>query len=178
MSPNPNVAEVAALLADSSRAKILISLMDGRFHTASELAYMAGITPQTASFHLAKLTLGNLVVVEKHGRYRYYQIFSHEVAQILESLLTISPPVEIKSFKQSSQMKKICYARTCYDHLAGKLGVRLTQSILDSGFIERKESDFLVTSHGEHFFKDLGLDLPALRKQRRSFSRACLDWSE
>ncbi|WP_136608019.1 ArsR/SmtB family transcription factor [Paenibacillus dokdonensis] len=178
MGANPKMAELVSLLGETSRAAILTSLMDGRFHTASELALEAGITPQTASFHLAKMTAGMLVTAEKHGRYRYYKLAGQEIAQILETLLTISKPAEIRSLRQSTQMKALCEARTCYDHLAGKLGVRLTQSMMDNKYIEKGQEEFTVTPEGERFFTELGLDLPALRKQRRSFSRICLDWSE
>ncbi|MGM9988047.1 MAG: ArsR/SmtB family transcription factor [Bacillaceae bacterium] len=178
MSINPNVAEVASLLSETSRATILTCLMDGRFHTASELAFIAAGTPQTASFHLSKLIEGNLVHVEKHGRHRYYQLINEEVAHILESLLSISPPPEVRSLKQSSQLKLLREARTCYDHLAGKLGVDLTESMLDAGYLEKEEKEFILTPIGEQFFSDFGLNLDELRKKRRSFSHACLDWSE
>ncbi|MGE7918639.1 ArsR/SmtB family transcription factor [Viridibacillus sp. NPDC093762] len=178
MSINPNVAEVASLLGETSRATILTSLMDGRFHTASELAYMAAVTPQTASFHLAKLVEGNLVKVEKQGRHRYYQLAGGEVARILESLLAISPLPEVCSLKQSSQVKLLQEARTCYDHLAGKLGINLTESMLNSGYLKKEEREFIVTPKGEHFFTEFGIDLNILKRKRRSFSHACLDWSE
>lgn len=178
MSINPNVAEVAFLLGEKSRAAILISLMDGRFHTASELAYMAAIKPQTASFHLSKLIGSNLVNVDKQGRHRYYQLANEEVARILESFLAISPPPEVRSLKQSSQVKLLREARTCYDHLAGKLGVGLTESMLNTGYLEKEERNFVVTPKGEQFFTDFGIDLGQLKRKRRSFSHACIDWSE
>jgi len=178
MSINPNVAEIASLLGEKSRATILTSLLDGRFHTASELAFMAAITPQTASFHLSKLVEGNLVNVEKHGRHRYFQLANGEVARILESFLAISPPPEVRSLKQSSQVKLLQEARTCYDHLAGKLGVDLTESMLNAGYLKKEEREFVVTPKGEQFFTDFGIDLSELKRKRRSFSHTCLDWSE
>ncbi|NRD79142.1 helix-turn-helix transcriptional regulator [Bacillus sp. BRMEA1] len=178
MGINPNVAEIASLLGETSRATMLTILMDGRFHTASELAYMAAITPQTASFHLSKLAEGNLIKVEKYGRHRYYQLANREVAHILESFLTISPPPEIRSLKQSSQLKLLRDARTCYDHLAGRLGVDLTESMLNLGYLDKKEKEFVVTPKGELFFTDFGIHLSELKRKRRQFSYACLDWSE
>lgn len=178
MSIHPNVAEAASLLSETSRAVILISLLDGRFHTAGELAFMAAITPQTASFHLSKLIEGNLVRVEKHGRHRYYQLANKEVARILESLLAISPPPDVRSLKQSEQIKLLREARTCYDHLAGKLGVDLAESMLKAGYLEKEEREFVVTPKGEGFFTDFGMDMSELKRKRRSFSHACLDWSE
>ncbi|MEN1970063.1 helix-turn-helix domain-containing protein [Lentibacillus sp. N15] len=178
MGSNPNIAEVASLLVEPSRASILTSLMDDRFHTASELAYMAAIKPQTASFHLAKLVEGNLVIVEKHGRHRYFHLANQEIASILESFLAVSRPGEIKSLNQSIENKAIRKARTCYDHLAGQLGVALTNSMVNMGYLKDGKKEFTVTPNGVEFFHDFGLNLEDLRKKRRSFSRACLDWSE
>ncbi|MEY9974787.1 DNA-binding transcriptional ArsR family regulator [Lysinibacillus sp. RC46] len=178
MSINPNMAEIASLLGETSRATMLASMMDGRFHTASELAYMAAIKPQTASFHLAKLVDGKLVKVEKQGRHRYFQLADEEIAHLLESFLAISPPPEVRSLKQSSQMKLLQGARTCYDHLAGKLGVQLTDSLVNAGYLKLEEKQFLITAEGAQFFIDFGLDLDDLKRKRRSFSHACLDWSE
>lgn len=178
MSINPNIAEVASLLAEPSRATILTSLMDGRFHTASELALMTGITPQTASFHLSKLIEGRLITFEKHGRHRYYQLANQDIASILESFLTISSPPEVRSLRQSSQVQLLREARTCYDHLAGKLGVNLTDALLANQYITKGETEFVVTAKGEVFFAHFGLDLYMLKRKRRSFSHACLDWSE
>ncbi|MDQ0270602.1 ArsR/SmtB family transcription factor [Cytobacillus purgationiresistens] len=178
MSLNPNISEVVSLLGETSRATILSSLMDGRFHTASELALMAAIKPQTASFHLAKLVGGNLVKVEKHGRYRYYQLANKEVAELVESLLGASPAPKVHSLRESSQLKLLQEARTCYDHLAGRLGVRITEAMLHAGYLEKGEKEFVVTDIGEQFFSEFGLNLDEVRRNRRSFARACLDWSE
>ncbi|WP_281216288.1 ArsR/SmtB family transcription factor [Lysinibacillus capsici] len=178
MGINPNMAEIAALLGETSRATILASMMDGRFHTASELAYMAAIKPQTASFHLAKLVEGKLIKVEKQGRHRYFQLAGEDIAQFLESFLAISPPPEVRSLKQSSQIKLLQDARTCYDHLAGKLGVQLTESLLKAGYLTLEGKQFVLTDEGILFFTTFGIDLTALKRKRRSFSHACLDWSE
>lgn len=178
MGINPNMAEIAALLGETSRATILASMMDGRFHTASELAYMAAIKPQTASFHLAKLVEGKLIKVEKQGRHRYFQLAGEDIAQFLESFLAISPPPEVRSLKQSSQIKLLQDARTCYDHLAGKLGVQLTESMLKAGYLTLDGKQFVLTNEGTLFFTTFGIDLTALKRKRRSFSHACLDWSE
>jgi len=178
MGINPNMAEIAALLGETSRATILASMMDGRFHTASELAYMAAIKPQTASFHLAKLVEGKLIKVEKQGRHRYFQLAGEDIAHFLESFLAISPPPEVRSLKQSSQIKLLQDARTCYDHLAGKLGVQLTESMLKAGYLTLEGKQFVLTDEGTLFFTTFGIDLTALKRKRRSFSHACLDWSE
>ncbi|MEK5104601.1 metalloregulator ArsR/SmtB family transcription factor [Cytobacillus sp. FSL M8-0252] len=178
MSIHPNLTALTALLAEKSRATILAALMDGKFHTASELAYMATIKPQTASFHLAKLVENNLVISEKNGRFRYFRLANEEVANILEIFMSISPPPEVRSLKQSSQLKRLENARTCYDHLAGRLSVNLTNIMQEEGYIEKSNKRFIITTKGEHFFKELGIDLIALSRKRRSFCHACLDWSE
>ncbi|WP_461611063.1 ArsR/SmtB family transcription factor [Cytobacillus kochii] len=178
MSIHPNITALTALLAEKSRATILAALMDGKFHTASELAYMATIKPQTASFHLAKLVENNLVISEKNGRFRYFRLANEEVANTLEIFMSISPPPEVRSLKQSSQLKRLENARTCYDHLAGRLSVTLTNIMQEEGYIEKSNKRFIITTKGEHFFKELGIDLIALSRKRRSFCHACLDWSE
>ncbi|MED2970741.1 winged helix-turn-helix domain-containing protein [Fictibacillus sp. B-59209] len=178
MMAQSNVAEIASIVSESSRAAILTVLMDGRFHTASELACMAGIKPQTASFHLSKMQEAGVIAQEKQGRHRYYGIYNEEVAKVMESFLLIAPPVKIKSLKQSSQDKAMRFARTCYDHLAGSVGVQLTDALLEAGFLDEDEENFIVTEEGVHFFKGLAIDLETISKKRRSFSHRCLDWSE
>lgn len=180
MGSNPNVAEAASILSDSSRAAMLTALMDGRFHTATELAFTAGIKPQTASFHLAKMTAAGLATVEKHGRYRYFSLANEQVASVVESILSISRPAEVRSFRQSTQEKALRFGRTCYDHLAGRLGVTLTHSMVQKGWLQASDDsgDFELTANGESFFSEFGLDIDELRNKRRSLSRKCLDWSE
>lgn len=178
MKANSNVAVIASLVSEPSRAAIMTALLDGRFHPASELAYMAEIKPQTASFHLAKLAEAGVVSMEKHGRHRYYGIRNQEVAQVMEMMLSIAPQVPITSLKQSVQDKAVRYARTCYDHLAGYAGVQITEGLLARGFLRKEQQQFAVTASGEHFFTELCIDLAHVRKQRRSYSHCCLDWSE
>ncbi|WCK54099.1 metalloregulator ArsR/SmtB family transcription factor [Aneurinibacillus sp. Ricciae_BoGa-3] len=178
MNAVPNIAEVAALIADSSRTTILFSLMDGRMLPASELARRAKISPQTASAHLAKLVNGKLLDVETNGRYRYYKLANAEVAHVLEGMISIAPVKKITSLRESEQVKALKYARTCYDHLAGLAGVKLTQCMLDNGIILPVEKDFTVTKQGEDFFVRFGIDIQVLKKSKRVFARQCLDWSE
>lgn len=178
MNANSNIAQVASLVSDASRAAILTVLLDGRYHPASELAYMAKIKPQTASFHLSKMVAANLVTVEQQGRHRYYGIQNQEVAQIMETLLSITPPVEIRSLNQAAENEALRQARTCYDHLAGKLGIQLTNSLLSAGVLSEVEDQFTVTEKGEDFFKAFQVDLGRVKRKRRSFTHRCLDWSE
>ncbi|MFP7494398.1 helix-turn-helix domain-containing protein [Terribacillus saccharophilus] len=178
MSVSPNIAALTSLLTENSRATILAALMDGKFHTASELAYMAAIKPQTASFHLGKLLENGIVITEKQGRFRYFRLANDEVAHTLEIFMSISPPPEVRSLRQSSQLKRLENARTCYDHLAGRVSVQLTDIMQREDYIARNEREFIVTSKGEVFFKELGVDIKSMAKKRRSFSHTCLDWSE
>ncbi|MGG3571618.1 winged helix-turn-helix domain-containing protein [Bacillus gobiensis] len=178
MSVEPSVSDVAVLIADKSRAAILESLMNGKSYTASELANQAKITIQTASSHLAKLVEGKLLAVEKHGRYRYYRLASVEVAEMIEMLSSFAPTPKVQSLKESRTKDSIYYARTCYDHLAGTLGVNWTQYLLDNSFIIEKERDYVTTQTGIAFFENLGINIDLLQKKKRAFTRKCLDWSE
>ncbi|GIN85331.1 transcriptional regulator [Heyndrickxia sporothermodurans] len=178
MSSDPNIAMIASLLSEPSRAAILLALMDDRFYTAGELAKKGGVKPQTASYHLSKMVEANIATVEKQGRHRYYRLSGHEVAKILESLLYLAPPVEIKSFNQSVEDKAIRLARTCYDHIAGNLGVKLTEAMLEMEIIKIDHSEIKITEKGNKFFSDLQVDITHIRKKRRSFCHQCLDWTE
>ncbi|WP_243522340.1 helix-turn-helix transcriptional regulator [Bacillus pseudomycoides] len=175
---NINVAKIASLISDTSRATILVQLLDGRPHPATELAHAAKIKPQTASFHLQKLYEAQIIDVEKHGRHRYYKIANHEIAESLENILYLAPPEPVQSFKQSKGSKEIQYARTCYDHLAGKIGVEITNSLLDNEILIKDGLQFKVTKKGQEFFEGFDIDLNSLHKKRRFFSKCCLDWSE
>ncbi|WP_042221983.1 ArsR/SmtB family transcription factor [Oceanobacillus manasiensis] len=178
MGSRPDFAYVAKLMGDPSRAAMLDALLGLDGLPATDLARKANISLQTASGHLTKLVEGNLLRVEKHGRHRYFRLANADVAQALETLTVIAPPAQIKSLKDSSRADKLKIARTCYDHLAGKLGVTLTEAFMDKGYLVADRDDFLVTDKGEKFFYDLEIDLHALRQKRRAFARKCLDWSE
>jgi DNA-binding transcriptional ArsR family regulator len=173
-----HTAEAARLLINPSRSVMLTSMLDGRYHTSGELARFAGITPQTASFHLKRLEDAGIIHQTKQGRHRYYGLMSPDVAKILESLLTISPPPRISSFKQAGEDQAIRYARTCYDHLAGTLAIKITESLINDGYITQENEHYLLSEKGEHFFSHFGIDLELARKKRRSFCPCCLDWSE
>jgi DNA-binding transcriptional ArsR family regulator len=179
MSALPDLSIIAALIGDPARAMMLSILMDEIALPASELAYCAKITPQTASSHLAKLVKGGLLSVTSTGRHRYYRLSNKDVARALESLALISPAPRTHSLNESIIKHQVRHARTCYDHLAGKLGVGLTQAFIYKGFIESHEETFEVTTSGEKWFaKQLGINLSQLHRKRRAFATACLDWSE
>lgn len=178
MMINPNLVEITALIGDPSRLTMLLSLLGGKALPAGELARSARISPQTASTHLAKMIKGGLLVQESFGRHKYFRLATTEVATALESLLTISPSKPIRSLRESNQVQALQLARTCYDHLAGKLGVNLTDKLLKDGFLEQSDKDFLLTEAGKTKFKTFGIDVEKERKNHRCFARQCLDWSE
>jgi DNA-binding transcriptional ArsR family regulator len=174
MSDITRMASVAALLGDPARANILTALMDGRALTAKELAFAAHVSPQTASGHLARLTEAHLLEVEKQGRHRYFRLASPLVGQMLESVMAVAGP-EPGPINRWRGGEALRMARTCYDHLAGRLGVALTDSLIEAGHITLSPDGGEVTECGHAFLAHFGAE-PAAGK--RVFCRPCLDWSE
>ncbi|MBC6462790.1 ArsR/SmtB family transcription factor [Actinomadura sp. HBU206391] len=171
-----DIAPVAALLADRTRAAMLTAMLGGLPLAAGELAKVAGVTAQTASAHLARLLDGGLVTVIKQGRHRYYELKSADVAQVIEALSQISPPIEPRSLRQSRAADALRQARTCYDHLAGRAGVELFAGLCDNRLLEPESCD--LTAEGEERLSRLGLEMAGLRGARRRFTGRCLDWTE
>jgi len=172
------IAGIASLMGDPSRAKMLSTLLDGRALTALELSLAASVTPQTASSHLAKLQRANLLTLERRGRRRYYRLASVQVARTLESVMSLTasaPPYLQPTPGLDQQMKAV---RLCYDHLAGELGVAITESLVANGHILFEDEVGEVTEGGQQFFTELGLNLTPPAKSRRALCRPCLDWSE
>jgi DNA-binding transcriptional ArsR family regulator len=184
MASHSRFAEVAALAGDPARAAMLHAVMDGRALTATELAHVAGITPQTASGHLARMTVAGLLVVRKQGRHRYYRLASPAVAQMMESIMRVaSVPDPARRLVVGPRDAALRTARTCYDHLAGHLGVALADGLEEGGRVEFSSDGGLVTDAGIAFFDRLGIDVGALAARRggrpaRVMCRPCLDWSE
>jgi DNA-binding transcriptional ArsR family regulator len=174
-SMEPDISSLAALISEPARGRILFALLDGRSLPATELAQRSGTTCQTTSSHLAKLIEGELLQVIPQGRHRYYRIANARVAELLESMERFVPRKETHSSKPRSPMQ---IARTCYDHLAGRLGVRITEAIVDRGLLREVGRDYQITKKGAQWFSELGIDTGALRKSGRVFARQCLDWSE
>ena len=174
-----NLAEVGSLIGDQARAQMLTALLDGRALTAGELAWCAGITPQTASGHLAKLQTAGLLAMEKQGRHRYFRLSSPTVAGMLESMQVVCAVDTPKRIRPESRMDaELRRARTCYDHLAGVLGVALADALADRSVIDFSGDGGLVTTSGRDFLDGFGLDMSTLEKGKRHFCRPCLDWSE
>ena len=179
ITTSPNLAEFGKLIGDPARAAILNALMSGVALPAGELARLAGVTPQTASSHLSKLINGGLIKLFPSGRHRYFKIASVEVAQILESLSLIgAPTTRTRTLSEHLVNKQICQARTCYDHLAGRLGVVLTARWVEMGWLLTNAYDFTVTDHAVKWLSAQHIDSTGLLKGRRPGARQCLDWSE
>jgi len=192
-----DVAEIGSLLADATRARIMIALADGRALPASVLAAEAGVAASTASEHLSRLVTARLLSVERSGRHRYYRLANPQVGAALEALAALAPTRPVRSLRESTRAAALRRARSCYDHLAGRLGVAVTEALLDhaalvrtdgiSG-IERAEGDRLSAPVHDHpyelgpaaepIFAALGVDLTVARQQRRPLLRFCVDWSE
>ena len=174
----PSLAEVAALVGNPARANMLQALVDGRALTASELAYAGRVAPQTASDHLAKLTEGRLLALAKQGRHSYYRLASPLVATMLESIMAVAADGPARYQPRWRGGDALRNARTCYDHLAGRLGVAMADALVERDYIALSEDGGVVTPQGEDFFLRFGIDLRERTRSRRPFCRPCLDWSE
>ena len=196
MHGDADIAAIGALVADRGRARILLALGDGRALPASVLADEAGVAASTASAHLSRLVKGGLLRVERHGRHRYFRLAGPEVGELIESLARISPPAPVRSLKQGSKAHAVRFARTCYDHVAGMLGTKLMEALLerdvltggdgvfdpDSAGADRLaapgyDMDYRLTPAGVRDLKAFGIDFDAL-PPRRPLVRYCVDWSE
>lgn len=171
-------SQLAALLGDKSRSLMLWSLLDGRAYTATELSLCADISSQAASNHLAKLVDAQILMVVKQGRHRYFSYANSEVAQVIESMASLLPVSSVPKKKEKHAPVGITYARTCYDHIAGKLGVTITDALLEKGIIAVSGKCYEVTSQGYQWFASVGLSVEEIKLQKRSFAHQCLDWSE
>ena len=177
-----DIAPVAALMADPARAAMLGALLGGTQLSAGELSQLAGVSPATASAHLARLLDGGLVAVTRQGRHRYYRLAGHEVATVIEALAQISPVRPVRSLRESREATALAQARTCYDHLAGQAGVELLDALLRAGVLNGNGSGadvaYEVTAEGAERLAGFGVDVVQVRRSRRRFAGACLDWTQ
>jgi DNA-binding transcriptional ArsR family regulator len=169
---------IASLIGEKSRATILWNLMDGRAYTATELAIAADLSFQSASNHLSQLIDGGLLKSEKQGRHKYYRFANDRVARAIENIAGLMPSTLIGNSANHSDPGGIKYARTCYDHLAGKIGVSLTQSLLKNKWLMAYDDHYEVSNAGRKKFSAIGIDIDAAQKLNRKFAYPCLDWSE
>ena len=178
MTEGPYIAEAASLIGDPARANMLAAMMDGRALTATELSLCARVATSTASGHLAKLLEGKLVAVTSRGRHRYYRLASPAVAGVLESLMALAVDGPPRHRPRTCRDEAMARARTCYDHLAGKLSVALADSFMERSHIILGDEGGLVTESGCAMLRELGVDVQHRSNSRRAFCRPCLDWSE
>jgi DNA-binding transcriptional ArsR family regulator len=177
----PGLSRIGALLADPGRAAMLWSLMDGSARPAGELTLIAGLSPSAASGHLAKLAESGLLALEVRGRHRYYRIATPEIAAAIEALAHLaqaSAPVRPTPVAARTVPIDMRYARTCYDHMAGELAVRLFDHLLARGWLVEDGGDVQATDEGADGFSGWGIDIGAQRARKRRFACTCLDWSE
>jgi DNA-binding transcriptional ArsR family regulator len=175
----PSFSGTAFLLADPARAIMLTALLGGRALPAGELAYAARVTAQTASSHLAKLLAGGLVALEVEGRHRYYRLAGSHIAQALEHLASIRPEAGVRHRALSPEARRLRFCRSCYDHLAGQVGVALTRALEDREYLRPTQSKVLeVTSAGSEWLARLGIDVRGIKPSRGGLARQCLDWTE
>ena len=171
------LASLASLVADETRAACLLALLDGRAWTAGELARHAGVAASTLSEHLGKLVAGGLLAEERQGRHRYVRLADARVAQLVEDLAAQVPTgrQRPRTLRESSAGSAMARGRTCYDHLAGRLGIAVTDALTERGLL-RQDTGFALTDAGLEWFGTVGIPLD--RAGRRPLARACLDWTE
>jgi len=178
MADGPDISRIAALMGDPARANILSVLLDGRAHTASELATAAGVTPATASGHLAQLTDAGLLWPRKQGRHRYFAIADDDVAHALETLAGLAAAKGHLRHQPGPRDAALREARVCYDHLAGHHAVQIFDSLARRSLLAVDREAIGLTEDGEAFMARFGIEVAGLKAQRRPLVRACLDWSE
>lgn len=187
------ISMVGSLLADKARCQILLTLSDGRALPASVLAQEAGVARSTVSEHLGKLTVAGLLMVESRGRFRYYRLANERVGRLMESLTQLAPVRPVRSLREGTRAARLRMARTCYDHMAGKLGVSVMAAMLDRGYLDGgndivqvEESRDGLSGYGrdlEYTLTELGWDFLEraeikVSEGSRSVVRYCVDWSE
>ncbi|MDX5983379.1 ArsR/SmtB family transcription factor [Sphingomonas echinoides] len=184
MLTTTGIAEIAALIGDPARSAMLVALMDGRALTASELANVAGIMPQTASSHLGRMTVAGLLAVERQGRHRYHRLASETVATMIEGIMAVAAEPtnsikrKVRTGPRDAAMRR---ARSCYDHLAGSIAVTVADRMSEQGYITDLADGGQLSAEGVAFLRSIGVDVDTAFNRttaRRLFCRPCLDWSE
>jgi DNA-binding transcriptional ArsR family regulator len=178
MPGDADIAAIAALLADPTRAAMLFALSDGRAFTASELAKSAGVAPSTASEHLGRLVEAELLAVVKQGRHRFYQLADPTIVEIMEGLARLAPQVKTRTLSGSEHAKALHRARLCYHHLAGTLGVLLTEALVERQVLHETDAGYVVEEEGLAWLHAFGIASGPLQQQGRLFVPWHIDWSE
>ena len=178
MDPDADLASVASLIADRHRAQMLLTLLGGTPQSGSALAEAAGISRSLASAHLKKLVAGRLVRAQASGRQQLYSIASEPVADALETLILLAPASQVRSLSDATRARSLRWARMCYDHLAGAVGVSVTEALIGRGLLAERDGSYLLAPEGAAEFGRFGIDAGRLEQRTRPLLRPCLDWSE
>jgi DNA-binding transcriptional ArsR family regulator len=178
MDPDADLASVAALMADRNRAQMLLTLLGGVPQSGSALAEAAGISRSLASAHLKKLVAGGLVRAKPNGRQQLYSIASEPVADALEILILLAPASKVSSLSDATRAKSLRWARMCYDHLAGAVGVSVTEALLGHGLLREQDGGYVLGPRGAAEFGRFGIEVDRLDRRTRPLLRPCEDWSE
>jgi len=178
MNVEENFVSISALLCEPTRARMLWNLLDGRAYTASELSIVAETSSTSASNHLSKLLEAAIIKVEIQGRHRYYSLSNSEVVYVVEGLANLAHGSSDKTSKKEPERNGVKYCRTCYDHLAGFVGVKIVEALEGKRYLSKSKNIYLVSEKGWNWFQHLGITKNDFINQRRPLTRQCLDWSE
>ena len=178
MDPDADLASVASLIADRHRAQMLMTLLGGTPQSGSALAEAAGISRSLASAHLKKLVAGGLVRAQASGRQQLYSIAADPVADALEILILLAPAGKVRSLTDATRARSLRWARMCYDHLAGMVGVSVTEALVARGLLGQVDGTYRIGTGGAEEFGRLGIDVSRLEQRTRPLLRPCMDWSE
>ena len=178
MKYGPDIAIVAQLLGDPARANMVMALMSGQALSAAELAHEAGVTPPTATGHLSKLVSLGLLKGEKQGRHRFFQLCDPDVGEAVEALIAVAARAGHLRTRPGPRDEAMRHARSCYDHLGGRLAVDLTGRWLTAGLLAWRGGAFQLTRKGRDFLSGRGIELSGLESLKRPLCRSCMDWSE
>lgn len=178
MGKIPNIYALTKLLADESRINILTLLMDSRFHTVHEIAMYAKIKDQTTSYHLMKMKEIDWLESYRQGKNVYYRLSSTEIGELMETLMNISEKKTTVSYNQNLDFINLKEARSCYSHIAGKLGVALYKTFINNNLIIEKNHQVEITNNGNSFFTKMGLNIESIKLESGIFIKLCMDWTE
>ncbi len=178
MNVEDKFVSISALLCEPARAKMLWNLLDGRAYTAGELSIVADTSPTSASNHLSKLLDAEIVKVEIQGRHRYYSLSNSEVAYAVEALANLASNSTTKNIKKELEKNGVKYCRTCYDHLAGFVAVKIVETLETKGYLTKSMNVYLVSEKGWKWFQFFNISKDDFINNRRPVTRQCLDWSE
>lgn len=178
MRDGPDIAPIAALLGNPACSEMLLAMMAGPALTVTELAQEVGLALPTVSGHLARLEQAGLVTVERQGRHRYFRLAGPDVALAIEGIIPLAARAGLLRTRPGPREPELRYARSCYDHLAGSLAVRLFDNLVADRILERRGNKLSITPRAKRFFAKRGIDIDALARIRRPLCRTCLDWSE